>query len=354
MLLIAIAALGLLPHRQVLHRARAVAMCASPLKGNAISPALPEGLLVRYFYEGASLQHGRICHFVPASTTAATGLELLRALHTDGVDLRRFFAAVYEIEASSGGWFPVLRDVVDVEADARVADVGFPLSDSSTQRRQRIDVKLFSRGADERDATMATAATQPGGYNMPPGGYHAIGVVNAKQQANIGTLWRSAYQLGASFVFTVGARYKNAPTDTIDAHKHMPLFELDDWNDFVEHSPRGAMWVAVEMGGTPIEDFVHPRNAVYLLGSEDAGLPKTVLAACHHVVSLSCERYASYNVATAGAIVMYDRTAKIKAAGGSLSGFSVKPSDAWYASRRAGASGRHPAAHSRESDSRTE
>lgn len=29
--------------------------------------------------------------------------------------------------------------------------------------------------------------------------------------------------------------------------------------------------VAVEMGGTSLEDFEHPDRAIYLLGSEDAG-----------------------------------------------------------------------------------
>ena len=35
--------------------------------------------------------------------------------------------------------------------------------------------------------------------------------------------------------------------------------------------------MAVEMGGTPLKDFVHPDRAIYLLGSEDNGLPKSVL-----------------------------------------------------------------------------
>ena len=79
-------------------------------------------------------------------------------------------------------------------------------------------------------------------------------------------------------------------------------------------APQGATWVAVEMGGTPLDEFVHPSNAVYLLGSEDWGLPASVLQACHSVVSLTSERFASYNVATAGSILMYDRVAKERAA----------------------------------------
>ena len=42
------------------------------------------------------------------------------------------------------------------------------------------------------------------GVSLPPPGYHAIGIVGGKNLDNAGTLWRSAYQLGASFMFTVG------------------------------------------------------------------------------------------------------------------------------------------------------
>ena len=57
-------------------------------------------------------------------------------------------------------------------------------------------------------------------------------------------------------------------------------------------------------------EFEHPHNAVYILGSEDAGLPPSILSACHEVVSIPSERYSSYNVASAGSIVLYDRLAK--------------------------------------------
>jgi tRNA G18 (ribose-2'-O)-methylase SpoU len=88
---------------------------------------------------------------------------------------------------------------------------------------------------------------------------------------------------------------------------------LDDWNAFaVWAAPKAAVWVAVEMGGTPLSDFVHPRNAIYILGSEDHGVPRSVLRACREVVSLDSELYGSYNVAVAGSIVMYDRMVKMR------------------------------------------
>jgi tRNA G18 (ribose-2'-O)-methylase SpoU len=64
------------------------------------------------------------------------------------------------------------------------------------------------------------------------------------------------------------------------------------------------------MGGTPLPDFVHPERAVYILGAEDGGLPIEIAARCHGVVSIPAVRFASYNVAVAGTLIMYDRMIK--------------------------------------------
>jgi tRNA G18 (ribose-2'-O)-methylase SpoU len=92
------------------------------------------------------------------------------------------------------------------------------------------------------------------------------------------------------------------------------LFKHEDWESFAKASPHGAVWVAVEMGSgsVPLQDFVHPPRAVYVLGSEDNGLNRPIVEACQCHVSLPkwVGRSSSYNVATAGALVMYDRLVK--------------------------------------------
>ena len=86
---------------------------------------------------------------------------------------------------------------------------------------------------------------------------------------------------------------------------------MSDWAAFAEFAPVGATWVAIEMGGEDLLTFEHPQNAIYLLGSEDNGLPDAVVQACHRHVALPSKRYDSYNVAAAGSIVMYDRISKL-------------------------------------------
>lgn len=112
-------------------------------------------------------------------------------------------------------------------------------------------------------------------------------------------------------LYAIGGRYGAASADTLNAPARLPLIECDDWSSFAEQAaPRGAVWVAVETGGTPLAEYEHPRNAVYILGSEDHGVPTSVLRGCREVVSLESEEYGSYNVAVAGSIVMYDRLVK--------------------------------------------
>lgn len=141
-------------------------------------------------------------------------------------------------------------------------------------------------------------------------GFFEIGIFHGKTVHNTGTLWRSAYQLGASGIFTVGQRYRRQASDTYKAERHIPCRQYADFDALFAALPHGAPIVAVEMGGQPLAGFKHPERAVYLLGAEDHGIPPAVLARCHHVVSLPAVRVASFNVAVAGSLVMFDRLNK--------------------------------------------
>ena len=138
-------------------------------------------------------------------------------------------------------------------------------------------------------------------------GYFEIGVYHVKSKCNIGTLWRSAYQLGAAGIFTIGRRYTGQASNTCKAERHIPLRHYTDWEEFCVGRPLGAQLVGIEMGGRSLSTFTHPQRAIYLLGAEDHGLPDGIIRHCQHVVSLDAVRQASYNVSVAGSIVMYHR-----------------------------------------------
>lgn len=141
-------------------------------------------------------------------------------------------------------------------------------------------------------------------------GFFEIGIYNGKTPVNLGTLWRSAYQLGAAGIFTVAHRYHPQSSDTVKAFRHIPLRQFLNFEDFQESRPRGARLVGVEMGGKPLSKFHHPEQAIYLLGAEDNGLPGEIQDVCQNIISIESLRIESYNVAVAGSIVMYHRLAQ--------------------------------------------
>ncbi len=143
-------------------------------------------------------------------------------------------------------------------------------------------------------------------------GFHAIVAYHPKHESNVGTLWRSAFLYDAAFVGTVGRRYVHQASDTPKTPQQIPLVHYADIDDLKEHLPDGTPLVGVELADNsiPLSKFCHPRNAVYLMGAEDRGLPQHVLDKCHHIVQIESPKPWSMNVATAGSILLRDRYLK--------------------------------------------
>ena len=143
-------------------------------------------------------------------------------------------------------------------------------------------------------------------------GFFGIGIMHNVNHLNIGTLWRSAYILGASYIFTVDKKYKKQMSDVTKAWKKIPLYHYKTVDELYENLPASTKLVGIELtdDATPVSQFEHPERACYLLGNEQSGLSKVVLEKCHEVVSLPGNF--SLNVAVAGSILMYDRIAKFE------------------------------------------
>ena len=137
--------------------------------------------------------------------------------------------------------------------------------------------------------------------------FFGIGIQNGKTPENLGMLWRSAQNLGASFIFTIGNRYAKQACDTHNAVKAMPYYHYENFDDFFNHLPKGVRVVGVEIteDAEALETFKHPRRCVYLLGAEDHGLSHKAIENCHFLVKFNS--HLSLNVSVAGSIVMYDR-----------------------------------------------
>lgn len=147
---------------------------------------------------------------------------------------------------------------------------------------------------------------------MKDTGYYAIGIFRYKRDHNLGSLWRSAFILGAKYIFTIGKNYKKQSSDVLSSWARIPLFHYETADEFFKQIPYDCRVVGIEIdkNAEPLHDFVHPKRAVYLLGAEDNGLPRDVIDRCHFLVKLPGNH--SLNVAVAGSIVIHDRVTKIE------------------------------------------
>lgn len=91
------------------------------------------------------------------------------------------------------------------------------------------------------------------------------------------------------------------------------MFEFTDSEALFDHLPHGCVPVAVELDerARPLQWYVHPERACYILGAEDNGLPRRVIDRCRDVVQIPGDY--CLNVAVAGSIVLYDRVSKLGA-----------------------------------------
>ena len=143
-------------------------------------------------------------------------------------------------------------------------------------------------------------------------GYYGIGIYHSKNILNIGTLWRTANVFGAAFIFTIGRRYKQQSSDTMNTPQTIPLYEYVDFDSFKKNLPKLCRLVAVEINDSAknVINYIHPTQAAYILGAEDYGMPDEILDKCHDVIKIP--GYSCLNVSVAGSIVLYDRICKGK------------------------------------------
>jgi tRNA G18 (ribose-2'-O)-methylase SpoU len=138
-------------------------------------------------------------------------------------------------------------------------------------------------------------------------GYFGIGVEGLSKPMNAGNLFRSAHAFGASFVFTIDSTYsrKLGKSDTSRTEQNLPFYNFESVADM--RLPQACKLVGVELLDEAVElpSFRHPRNAAYVLGRERGSLTPELIARCDHVIKIPTSF--CINVATAGAVVMYDR-----------------------------------------------
>lgn len=149
--------------------------------------------------------------------------------------------------------------------------------------------------------------------------YFGVGIVGGTKDAHHGTLLRSSYQYGASFICTVGGKhYKHTmrDTDTSKAWCYIPVFSYPSVEKLKNCAPYDCPWVACfdGPGGTPLKEFKHPKRALYLFPGDDTLLLQKILPNCrYHILPPRSSHYNEIELTTSpilGSMVLYDRYAK--------------------------------------------
>lgn len=137
-------------------------------------------------------------------------------------------------------------------------------------------------------------------------GYYGIAIYQPKTMANLGMILRSAHNFKADFIAVIGSRYYKTGSDTTDATKHVPTFYYDTLEQFIKSLDKKIQIVRVEVDGNhQLESYVHPKQAVYILGGEDRSVPKI-----EGSTSIKIDTQFCLNLAVSASIMMYDRNAK--------------------------------------------
>jgi tRNA(Leu) C34 or U34 (ribose-2'-O)-methylase TrmL len=152
-----------------------------------------------------------------------------------------------------------------------------------------------------------------------PGRAPAVALVDPKFPHNVGAALRACSCWGIPQLWWTGARVSVQLGKRLPREERMKGFravEMIHDEEFLARFERGAFTpVAVELRpqAESLPEFVHPEDALYIFGPEDASIPKAVLARCHRFVVIPTHH--CLNLGAAVNVVLYDRRLKRHLAG---------------------------------------
>jgi tRNA(Leu) C34 or U34 (ribose-2'-O)-methylase TrmL len=136
----------------------------------------------------------------------------------------------------------------------------------------------------------------------PPGNHFSIALVRCKSDLNFGSIMRLAVNYQAAAVFLVQCRFRHVRTDTSRAQRHLPIIECEELPTVV-----GCTHVFVDFSedAQALPAFRHPKQCLYIFGSEDGTLTPPAGKALVYVPTCG-----SMNLAVSVGVLLYDRMAK--------------------------------------------
>jgi len=127
----------------------------------------------------------------------------------------------------------------------------------------------------------------------------------------MGSILRAAGCYQAQSIRYTGERYARAKafqTDTKNVHLNIKVSHVDEVINAITDENLSKVAVELVEGATPLPNFVHPEDALYIFGPEDGSIEQEVVDQCDHVVyvpTVGC-----MNLAATVNVLLYDRLAK--------------------------------------------
>jgi tRNA(Leu) C34 or U34 (ribose-2'-O)-methylase TrmL len=138
-------------------------------------------------------------------------------------------------------------------------------------------------------------------------------LISPKYAHNVAAAIRACSCFGVHSLVWTGGRVDPTQYDRLPREERMKGYRDVTWTKSerpFELFGENAEPVCVEIGGyAALPDFQHPRNAVYVFGPEDGGVPQVARRLCHRFIYIPSHH--CLNLAGALNVVLYDRIVKL-------------------------------------------
>jgi tRNA G18 (ribose-2'-O)-methylase SpoU len=157
---------------------------------------------------------------------------------------------------------------------------------------------------------------RPGDARLPGHARTVVVLEDLVDVDNLGAMVRNAAAFGADALFlsprAADPFYRKAIRVSMGSVFMMPIVRADRWpDDLLALKQQGLSLVAavLDEAAVPLGSFTWPARVALVLGSEGPGLTTAAQGVCDHRVTIPIarDRADSLNVATAGALFLYDR-----------------------------------------------
>jgi tRNA(Leu) C34 or U34 (ribose-2'-O)-methylase TrmL len=159
-----------------------------------------------------------------------------------------------------------------------------------------------------------TAVQQVGKRAPAVGVAPAVVLIDPKYPANVGAALRACSVFGLTQLWWTGDRVNLDPAkgERLPREERMKGYRDVEMAQFDRPLERFArvvpVCVEIARGSEPLNQFVHPVDAVYVFGPEDGSVPQVVKRLCHRFVTIPGRH--CLNLAAAVNVVLYDRLFK--------------------------------------------